>query len=85
MFIRSIAYPWARHISQKTGEHYVYNLITKQSEYEFVNKINNRPSEAEASFSETFKKRVVWNWPHDSHGTLNMDVLAQMLNSPKRT
>lgn len=85
MFVRSIAYPWARHISQKTGEHYVYNLITKQSEYEFLNKINNRPSEAEASFIETFQKRVVWNWPHDSHGTLNMDVLAQLLNSPKRT
>lgn len=85
MFIRSIAYPWSRHISQTTGEFYVHNLITKLSEYEIRNKMNNRPPEAEVSFVRAFKERVVWNWPHDSNGTLNMDALAQMLNPLKRT
>lgn len=84
LFIRSIAYPWIRHISQTTGEFYVYNIESRVSEYEVRNKMNNRPSESEASFVQAFKDRVVWNWPHDSHGTLNMDALAQMLN-PKRT
>lgn len=90
MFLRSITHPWARHRSQTTGAFYVYNCITKLSEYEVRNKLNNRPSEAEASFVQAFKERVVWNWPHDSGGTgsstLNMDALAQMLNpEPERT
>lgn len=83
MFIRSIAKPWARHISRKTKEFYVYNINTKQTEYEVRDKVNNRPSEAEASFSRGFKDRVTWSWPQDSHGTLTMESLVQMLNPPK--
>lgn len=85
MFIRSIAYPWARHVSKKTGDFYVYNFITRQSEYEIRDKAPNRPREAEASFVRAFQERIIWNWPQDTEGTLNMDALAQTLNSSKNT
>ncbi|XP_011176005.1 cap-specific mRNA (nucleoside-2'-O-)-methyltransferase 1 isoform X2 [Solenopsis invicta] len=81
IFIRSIAQPWARHISKRTGEFYVYNVGTKQTEYEIRNGMNNRPREAEANFARAFDQRVIWNWPHDN--TLNMDALVQMLNPSK--
>ncbi|XP_018406289.1 PREDICTED: cap-specific mRNA (nucleoside-2'-O-)-methyltransferase 1 [Cyphomyrmex costatus] len=83
IFIRSIAKPWARHLSQKTGEFYVYNAITKQSEFEVRNKLHNRPPDAEASFAQAFKERVTWNWPNDTN-TLHMNTLIQMLN-PRST
>ncbi|XP_011862622.1 PREDICTED: cap-specific mRNA (nucleoside-2'-O-)-methyltransferase 1 [Vollenhovia emeryi] len=85
MFIRSTAHPWVRHISQKFGVFYVYNLESKQSEFEVRNNMQNRPTAAEATFVQAFKERVVWNWPHDSQGTLNMDALIEKLSQFKRT
>ncbi|XP_012525209.1 cap-specific mRNA (nucleoside-2'-O-)-methyltransferase 1 [Monomorium pharaonis] len=88
MFIRSIAPPWARHLSRTTGEFYVYNAVTKQTEYEVRNKMHNRPPEAEANFTRAFNDRVIWNWPHDTNNTLNMDSLVnaitQMLNPHRK-
>ncbi|XP_011068469.1 PREDICTED: cap-specific mRNA (nucleoside-2'-O-)-methyltransferase 1 [Acromyrmex echinatior] len=80
IFIRSIVKPWARHLSQKANEFYVFNALTRQSEYEVRNKLNNRPSDAVASFDQAFKERVVWSWPHDTNDTLNMNTLVQMIN-----
>lgn len=85
MFIRSIAYPWTRNVSKKTGEFYVYNVVTKQSEYEIRDNAPNRPREAEASFARAFQERIIWTWPQDTQSTLNMDALVQMLNSPRNT
>ncbi|XP_011690873.1 PREDICTED: cap-specific mRNA (nucleoside-2'-O-)-methyltransferase 1 isoform X1 [Wasmannia auropunctata] len=85
IFVRSIAKPWARHLSQKTREYYVHNSGTGQSEYEIRDKMNNRPSDAEAKFTVAFEERVTWSWPHDAHDTLNMENLIQLLNPPKRT
>ncbi|KAL0117568.1 hypothetical protein PUN28_010402 [Cardiocondyla obscurior] len=81
MFIRSIALPWTRAISRKTGYFYVHNINTGDNEYEN----RNRPLTAQASFMQAFKERVIWNWPHDSNNPLNMNVLVQMLNAYKRT
>jgi len=85
IFIRSIAKPWARHISKKAGEFYVFNSLTGQSEFEVRGKVNNRPPQAEASFARAFKERVTWSWPHDTHDTFNMDVLVEMLNAPSKS
>ncbi|TGZ47953.1 Uncharacterized protein DBV15_12748, partial [Temnothorax longispinosus] len=65
MFLRSIAFPWARHISRKTREYYVYNINTKQTKYETRDKINNRPVEADANFVKAFQERMVWDWPYN--------------------
>lgn len=80
IFVRSIVKPWARHLSQKAGEFYVYNILTKQSEFEIRNRLNNRPPAAEASFVQAFKERVIWSWPQDTNDTLNMNTLVQMIN-----
>ncbi|XP_011632291.1 cap-specific mRNA (nucleoside-2'-O-)-methyltransferase 1 isoform X1 [Pogonomyrmex barbatus] len=79
LFIRSIAQPWARHISKKSHEYYVYNRVTGKSEYEIRDGMPNRPHEAEANFVKAFEERVVWNWPQDTQGTLNMANFVQML------
>ncbi|EFN70766.1 Uncharacterized protein KIAA0082-like protein [Camponotus floridanus] len=78
LFLKSIAHPWSRHISRKTGELYVYNPRTKVTEYEIRNGQYNRPPEAEADFKETFENRIIWHWPCDRE--LNMDTLVAMMN-----
>lgn len=83
LFLRSIAHPWTRLVSQKHNQYYVYNKDTKKSEYEFRNRMNNRPREAEANFIQAFSDRVIWYWPHDN--TLNMDALGQMIKTNNRS
>lgn len=78
LFLKSVAYPWSRHISRKTGEFYVYNPHTEVTEYEIRNGQHNRPPKAEADFKETFETRFIWHWPSD--GELNMDTLVAMMN-----
>lgn len=78
LFLKSIAHPWSRHISRRTGELYVYNPYTEVTEYEIRNGRHNRPPKAEASFKEAFENRIIWHWPND--GTLNMDTLIAMMN-----
>jgi len=79
LFLRSTAYPWSRHLSQKTLQFYVFNSQDKKTEYEIRNGIPNRPSEAEASFVEAFEGRVIWHWPREE--VLNMNALVKLIRN----
>lgn len=75
LFLRSTAHPWSRHISQKTNYFYVYNPESGETQYERC-----RPPQAEASFIETFERRIIWHWPQDNG--LDMNALVQILRNP---
>ncbi|KAK9305793.1 hypothetical protein QLX08_003305 [Tetragonisca angustula] len=66
MFLRSTAQPWNRHVSKKTSLTYVFNYKTKKTLFD-----NERPSEAEASFIESFKSRLMWHWPYNENLSMN--------------
>jgi len=84
LFLRSTAFPWTRHLSQKTLQFYVFNSLDNKREYEIRNGVPNRPSEAEASFGEAFEGRVIWHWRRDE--ALKMDALVKLIrNSLQKT
>ncbi|KAK1130818.1 hypothetical protein K0M31_018927 [Melipona bicolor] len=72
MFLRSTIDPWNRHLSRTHCLPYVYNYKTKQTLFEY-----ERPRDAEATFIESFKSRLIWHWPNNEN--LSMDELAKFI------
>ncbi|XP_076294327.1 cap methyltransferase 1 isoform X2 [Lasioglossum baleicum] len=60
LFLKAYAEPWSINVSKSYRKLYVYNSLTKASKF-----LEDKPPEADASFSSTFANRIVWHWPKD--------------------